>query len=101
LFSDPLTPEQKRFLNQFASIYSLDRVNPCIALNHLVYNWGHRFLYTPKELTDALKRAGFEDVYEMPVGESSYDAICGIEQHGKFYGEEMNRFETMVFEARK
>jgi len=101
LFSDRVTPEQKKFLDQSASVYAWDRVSPCIALNHLVYNWGHRFLYTREELIDALKRAGFADVYEMPVGESSYNALCHIEQHGKFYGEEMNRFETMVLETRK
>ena len=101
LFSDRLKPEQKRFLDQSASIFSWDRVSPCIALNHVVYNWGHRFLYTREELADVVKRAGFANVYQMPVGESNYEAICGIEQHGKFYGEEMNRFETMVFEARK
>jgi SAM-dependent methyltransferase len=101
LFSDRLTPEEKRFLDQSAAIYAWDRISACIALNHLVYNWGHRFLYTREELTDLLNRAGFADIYEMPIGESSYHALCGIEQPGKFYGEEMNSFETMVFEARK
>jgi SAM-dependent methyltransferase len=101
LFWGSLTLEQERFLQLSSALYGWGRVSPCLALNHLVYNWGHQFLYTREELTDVLKRAGFADVYETPIGVSSYDALCRIEQHDRFYGEEMNQFETMVLEAKK
>jgi hypothetical protein len=35
------------------------------------------------------------------VGDSRHPALRGIEQHQKFCGEEMNRFETFVLEATK
>jgi SAM-dependent methyltransferase len=101
LFSGCLTPEQARFLQLSSAMYGWGRPSPCLALNHLVYNWGHRFLYTREHLADALKDAGFAEIYEVPVGESRYEALFGIEQHGKFYGAEMNKFETMVLEAKK
>ena len=101
LFSESLRPDQVRFLELFGAFFKLDRVSPCLALNHLVYNWGHQFLYTREELLDGLKRAGFSEVVANLVGESRHPALCGIEQHAKFYGNELNRFETMVFEATK
>ena len=101
LFSESLRPDQIRFLELFGAFFKLDRVSPCLALNHLIYNWGHRFLYTREELLDHLKRAGFAEVVAKPVGESNHPALCGIEHHARFYGNELNRFETMVFEANK
>src|ERR1035437_3760951 len=50
LFGNTLTPEQAQFLSRFGSIFKMGRVNPCVALNHIFYNWGHRFLYTYDEL---------------------------------------------------
>ena len=58
LFAERLTPEQKMFLELSASLYSWRRVSPCIALNHLVYNWGHRFIYTREELAHLFARTG-------------------------------------------
>jgi hypothetical protein len=32
----------------------MGHVSPCVALNHISYNWAHRFLYTYDELVAAL-----------------------------------------------
>jgi len=101
LFSERLDPDQERFLELFGEFFKLDRVTPCLALNHLIYNWGHQFLYTPEELVERLTSVGFSEVVAKPVSESNHPALRGIEQHSQFYGEELNRFETMVFEATK
>jgi hypothetical protein len=66
-----------------------------------MHSWGHRFLYTRAELAEELRRAGFGRVDSVDVGESRHPALRGIEQHQKFCGEEMNRFETFVLEATK
>jgi hypothetical protein len=79
----------------------LDNINPCLALNHIFYNWGHRFLYTYDELTAELKRAGFAKIIPASVGESQHKALREIEQHWRFYGVEMNNYETLVIEASK
>jgi SAM-dependent methyltransferase len=101
LFHDTLCLEQTEFLGRFGSIFKLGDVSPCVALNHIFYNWGHSFLYTQDELFAALKRAGFEEIISASVGESRHDALRGIEQHWKFYGIEMNEYETLVMEASK
>lgn len=101
LFSQQLRPEQLEFLRLFAAFFNLDRVNPCRALNHLAYNWGHQFLYTEEELVDGLRRAGFTEIVRAPIGDSRHENLRGLEQHAKFYGDVMNRFETMVLEASK
>jgi predicted SAM-dependent methyltransferase len=101
LFQDTLNPEQEEFLGRFGSFFKLDHVSPCVALNHIFYNWGHRFLYTQDELFAALTRAGFAQVISVSVGESQYPALRGIEQHWKFYGVEMNEYETFAMEASK
>jgi predicted SAM-dependent methyltransferase len=101
LFAASHSPEQSRFLEQTQLVYGLSRINACLALNAVMYNWGHRFLYTSDELIEALGRAGFSLVRTAKVGESEHEALRGIEKHAHFYGDEMNRFETMVVEAAK
>jgi predicted SAM-dependent methyltransferase len=101
LFTQPAGSSESVFLEQFRCLYKLEQITPCRALNLLMYNWGHQFLYTDGELISALHRAGFQDVKRSPVGESNYEGLRNIEQHGLFYGDEMNKYETMVFEAVK
>ena len=101
LFSGRLGPDQEKFLQSFGAFFKLEHVSPCQALNHLAYNWGHRFLYTRDELLAGLRHAGFSEVVAKQVGESDHDVLRSIEQHGKFFGDDLNRFETMVLEASK
>jgi len=101
LFQDTLGLEQTEFLGRFGNFFKLGHVSPCVALNHIFYNWGHCFLYTQDELSAALRRAGFEQVTSVSVGKSQHDALRGIEQHWRFYGVEMNEYETLVMEASK
>lgn len=101
LFSKVLVEDQRRFLELGSAFYRWERPSPCLALNHLVYNWGHRFLYTPEELSHALRVAGFADLEFVSVGQSAHAALRGIERHADFNGHEINAFETMVIEATK
>lgn len=101
LLSPPLQPEQTRYLEQFRSLFGLESLTPCRALNLLMYSWGHRFLYTREELVDALSAAGFSRVESVEVGQSHHEPLRGVERHQEFCGDEMNRFETMVVEAIK
>jgi hypothetical protein len=101
LFSSGPAPDGERYLMQFQQKFKLAAISPCIALNHIFYNWGHKFLYSPQELNDLLEQAGFSKIERVSVGESPHVELRSLERHGLFYGEEMNRFETMVFEATK
>ena len=101
LFRANLEPREIEYLRRFQEKFHLSAISPCLALNHLVYNWGHRFLYDESELVSLIRSAGFRAVSPTAVGKSDYPQLSQIEQHGKFYGDEMNEFETMVYEATK
>lgn len=101
LFAPTLGAEQQRYLDQFRQLFGLASLTPCGLLNLAMHSWGHRFLYTRAELAEELRRAGFGRVDSVDVGDSRQPALRGIEQHQKFCGEEMNRFETFVLEATK
>jgi SAM-dependent methyltransferase len=73
----------------------------CFVVNNFFRSYGHQFLYNPSTLRSALEATGFEDVRQYEPGESDDDEIRGVEAHGQHIGETINRFETMVFEARR
>ena len=75
---------------------------PALVLNNEARNWAHQFLYDAPTLEDALKKAGFANLKRYVSGESDDPNLKGIEFHGKVVkNEEMNAFETMVFEAQR
>jgi hypothetical protein len=81
---------------------SSDAVLTCLVINNEFRSWGHRFIYDRETLSAAMEQAGFVDVVRHASGESDDENLRGIELHGKVVGnEEMNRFETMVLEARR
>jgi len=82
--------------------YRADAYRPSIVINNAFQNWGHRFIYDSGTLRDILAEAGFVDIVKFAPGESNDDMLKGIENHGSTVNnEEMNRFETMVLEARR
>ncbi len=75
---------------------------PSIVINNAFYNWGHQFIYDRETLKSALENAGFKDVVEFSPGNSGDENLQGLERHGKVMGnEDVNQFETMVYEARR
>jgi len=68
-------------------------------INNFFRNWGHRFIYDEKALTDALLRVGFREVRRCEVGDSPDIHLKGLESHGRFIGADFNRLETLVLEA--
>lgn len=65
---------------------------PGAVVNNFFRSWGHRFIYDPQTLRHALESAGFVDVAEAAVGE--------LEGH-LAEQPELNRYETIVLEARR
>ncbi len=71
------------------------------AINIAFQNWGHKFLYDSTTLQRAMEEARFVDISRFKPGESNDEALIRIESHGKAIGDEdMDRFETMVLEAK-
>ena len=70
-------------------------------VNNFFHSYGHKFLYDAFTLRSALQDVGFAEVKRYPPGESEDEHLRGIEHHQRLIGDEMNRFETMVLEARR
>lgn len=73
----------------------------CFILNHFMRGWGHQFVYDPETLRAVLEECGFSGISSLAPGQSNDVQLQGIEGHGRVIGEEQNRFETMVLEARR
>jgi len=71
----------------------------CFVLNNFFRSYGHQFLYDPKTLRSSLQAAGFVQIVQLQPDESPDENLRGIDAHERLIGAEMNRIETMVFEA--
>ena len=102
-----LYEEEKTELSERYIRWSIDTFVPeadgylaGFVVNNMFRNWGHEFVYDAQTLTHILGRAGFVDLEEWPVGESSEADFVGIERHMRSAAE-FNDFETMVYEGRR
>ncbi len=81
--------------------YAYD-ATPCFVLNNAFRNWGHAFLYDEQTLRELLSRAGFIDIVRRMPTESDVPELRNVDFHSECIADaDMNRFETMIFEARK
>ena len=103
LCAKDLDAEQRRYLDwatkEFLPAGRPDR--PAFVVNNLFRAWGHQFLYDEASLRDSLAAAGFTEIQRCEIQQSDDPILRGIESHGKHIGEENNRFETFVLEARR
>lgn len=75
---------------------------PVFIINSAFRSWGHQFLYDEDTLRESLAAAEFVDIERFEPGASGTERLRGLERHGSHLGnEEINRFETMVLEARR
>jgi len=70
----------------------LDAPLPGVVINNFFRSWGHRFVYDPDTLRQALETAGFVAVQEVPLGE--------LERH-LAETPEFRALETFVLEAKR
>jgi len=59
----------------------VDPVNECFSLNRAFRGWGHQFLFNRQTLDAMLRDVGFAEMTWCRYGESSHDALRGIEKH--------------------
>jgi len=78
----PLTPEPETYI-----------------LNVEMRAWGHQFVYTPGMLRASLEAAGFRDVREFGPGVSDDPELAGVEARANSDVQDINAYETMVFQA--
>ncbi|MEW6366546.1 MAG: methyltransferase domain-containing protein [Acidobacteriota bacterium] len=104
LYGPHKTDMQLRYVRWIADNFlpAGDGPHEVFVINNAFHNYGHKFLYDFSALRYSLEKAGFVSIKRCVPGESDDVALRGIESHGRDVGdEEMNRFETMVVEARR
>lgn len=75
---------------------------PCFVVNNAFRNWGHQFLYDEATLTESLAAAGFESITRCEPNESADPQLRNVDYHAECIDDaDMNRFESMIFEAVK
>jgi predicted SAM-dependent methyltransferase len=96
------TRTQKRYIQWITDEFleGIKFYKSAFVVNALFRSWHHTFLYDGELLETAMREAGFRYIERVSVGSSKHTALIGIERHGQIINdEEINRFETMVFEA--
>lgn len=103
LLTQPEGVAQQQYVREATDKYvpQSRRYRPGLVINNFFRGFGHRFVYDPLTLREALVDAGFEQIRMLESGVSSHRELANLESHGAMAGEAINRFETMVFEAVK
>lgn len=98
LYSEPRTPQQKRYIetvfSRWHSDYNGEEVG--IAVNN-IFEFGHKFIYDRGTLSEAMVKAGFTDIVDCLPGQSKDFLLSGID----FHVEDYIAFESLVIEAIK
>ena len=94
---------QQRYISWVVDSYLTDSgaCKDVFVINNFFRDWGHKFIYDCKTLTDVLNRAGFVNVVRCEVAESDDKNLQGLEVRGGKIPAEFNRLETFVCEAIK
>lgn len=104
LYSRDKSDLQQRYIKWFMDIHVPETCvcGEAFVINTAFLRFGHRFVYDRATLESAMEQVGFIDVTSYPSGESNDELLQGIESRDKAVGnEDMNRFETMVLEAKR
>jgi len=102
LYNNPKTEVQDGYIKQSATF--IEGKMPLTAtsvINNFFKDWGHQYIHDFESLELLLTNAGFVNVQQMEVGNSSNKALLNMEKHGNVIGQEFNLLESIVVEAIK
>lgn len=68
---------KKKNIAEWGNLWGPD--SPCNLMNEGMRSWGHQYLYDQRELTRALREAGFSAPRRMRWGASNEKALKGLE----------------------
>jgi predicted SAM-dependent methyltransferase len=105
VLQDPPTPDAAEYTVAKARWHKYPQTaDPaCFLVNHQMYSFGHKFLYTPKLLRARLEAAGFKDIKEYAAGESDDPGLRNVEVRTTWDTDtaKANAYETFVLEGVK
>ncbi len=89
------------FLTRYGDLLQDRPMTPNKALNHVVRNWGHQFIWSKAELMAELGSIGFASIRAAEIGQSTDPVLQGLERHQLTVDGQVNQLETMVLEVLK
>lgn len=103
LLRDDKTPEQIAYVRAKIDWHHWELTpDPAnVIVNQEMYEFGHRFVYTPKMLRSTMEAAGFTQIQQFASGDSDDPAFKGIEVRSYSNVRDIDRYETMAFEGTK
>lgn len=103
-----LDDEQRYYLTYISASLGLSAPDATVVVNSMFRAFGpdegtgHQFIYSYEFLADCLRAAGFGHVRRCALGQSTHDALRGIDRHTDVIGDErVVRYETLIVEATK
>lgn len=106
LAATALDDDQRHYVDYISRMLGLPGPDAARVINSMFRAFGpdaetgHQFIYSFHALADRLRAAGFTDVRRCELGESSHDALRGIERHTEVIGDErVVRYETLIVEG--
>jgi predicted SAM-dependent methyltransferase len=73
----------------------------CDMVNMIFYEHGHRYIFSPDELSEMLSSAGFVDLVRTRAGEPHDPIFAGTEGHANVVDHAYNAMEAFAIEGRK
>lgn len=97
MFNSPLTDIQERYIHRMIgfSYPGVKNYNPCLTINAVFMNWGHRFIYDKATLSGILEAKGFTDIQFFTPGKSDDVNLSGLETRTL----DTDAYETMIIQA--
>jgi len=98
---DDASPVAAEYLGGLRRFLGNPALSTCDAVNEIFYGHGHRFIYSPTELSKLLRNAGFRELQETRGGLHFDPVFEGVDGHPKTLGKKVNEIEAFAIEARK
>jgi predicted SAM-dependent methyltransferase len=104
LLNDGPDVDAQKFIDASRRLFNWPEtpVMPAYILNKVVREWGHQFVYDPGTLRKTLELAGFTDIRQLRVGDTTDPVFAQVELRTRAVDEDMrltNTWGAMVFEA--
>lgn len=88
------TPEYLNFVQRWSPTKDVRG-----AMHAILYEHGHQAFWSASLMEAALFYCGFKNITRCEPSQSVHDPLVNIDGHAKAIGEEMNRIESVIFEA--
>lgn len=76
-----------------------EETSPVHALNLVMHEFGHTYLYDEDTLRGALAQVGFRDIVRCEPSLSEHAELVGVDRHADYIPDTVNRVESMILEA--